>query len=187
MRAVLVLGALALALAACGGRGATEREAAADQATADQAAADFSAAVAPPPAVLSRTAVEIYPNAVEVRLVTIEHTGKVTDTGRGPLTRAQRQAIEGTMSMTNYGPGNGAAAACFVPHHFLEYYDASGKQVGEIAICFCCAGIRENPVIEPPLLAGADHSELTFDRDALKTVFDDMGVPTNIGCSDEQA
>lgn len=185
MRAVLVVGVLALALAACGDHGAAERKAAAEQTTADQAAADFAAAVAPPPALLSHTSVEIYPSAVEVRLMTFDSSKaegeKEVDHGR--LTGAQRRAVERTISIANYGPGTATAAACFVPHHFLQYFDANGQKVGEIAICFCCAGIRSDPMIEAPLPPGAETSDLTFDYEALKAVFKSMGVPTDIACA----
>jgi hypothetical protein len=181
MRGIRILGLLGLiALAGCGEPPMTD---------AEQAAADSAAAAVPQPAVLSHTSVEIYPDAVEVRLVTVD-SGKPEgerEVDRGRLTPAQRQAIEQTISIVNYGPGSRTGAACFVPHHFLGYYDASGNQVGEIAICFCCTGIRAQPTIDAPLPRGAESSELTFDHEALKVVLNDMGVPTDIACSESEA
>ena len=42
-------------------------------------------------------------------------------------------------------PDDSTGPACFVPHHFFRYYSAAGRQVGEIAVCFCCSGSDANP------------------------------------------
>lgn len=178
MRMIRCFGLLALvALAGCGKP---------ENTTEQQAAADFAAATAPEPSVLSHTAVQVYPDAVEVRLKTVDY-GKAEgerEVDRGQLTQSQRRAIEQTISIVNYGPGSRSVASCFIPHHFLSYYDASGKKVGGIAVCFCCAGIQADPVIGAPLPPGAESSELTFDHDALRAIFNDMGVPTDIECEE---
>lgn len=51
--------------------------------------------------------------------------------------------------------------ACFVPHHFFRYYDRSGKQLGEIAVCFCCYQAQARP-------------ELPFEEDRRKWLAVDM-------------
>lgn len=138
--------------------------------------------------VISRTAVVAYPSAVEVRLFVqdgrdVDGRDLFSDVDGRRLTSPERLAIERTFETRHYGPGDRWAAACFVPHHFLRYYDARGRKVGEIAICFCCAEIRADPGLqEQHGPSGTESSDLSFDYDALKSVIEAMGVRTDIEC-----
>ncbi|ATQ41795.1 hypothetical protein CSW64_04900 [Caulobacter mirabilis] len=93
------------------------------------------------------------------------------------LTPAEREAIESKISLATWN-GAPVMVGCCLPHHFLRYYDKAGRQIGEIAICFCCACIYGRP--EPPGVAG--NTALDFDPEALKAVMKGMGVRTDFGC-----
>src|SRR5689334_1666272 len=61
------------------------------------------------------------------------------------LTSDQRATFETALHRirtVGFPPRYTGGAACFVPHHFFRYYSASGQRVGEIAVCFCCAGVK---------------------------------------------
>ncbi len=47
-------------------------------------------------------------------------------------------------------PPQAAYAACFIPHHFFRFYDGSGRQIGQLSVCFCCGGIRADPQLILP-------------------------------------
>ncbi len=70
-------------------------------------------------------------------------------------------------------------AMCFVPHHFFRYFDDKGRQVGEVAVCFCCAGTAAS---------GSDRLEpkpdeiLDADMKALETLVLDLGESTKVLC-----
>lgn len=69
--------------------------------------------------------------------------------------------------------------ACFVPHHFFRYYDANGRQVGEVEVCFCCAGVAASGSnkLEP-----RSDDILHADMKALETLVLDLGEPTQVHC-----
>lgn len=69
--------------------------------------------------------------------------------------------------------------ACFIPHHFFEYYDASGRKIGEIQICFCCAGLDVSPGSRVKL---SGEQRLAGDFKKLAALVASMGEPTNIEC-----
>lgn len=152
------------------------------------AGADFTEPYPPEAVEISRTPVETYPSATEVRLFVqdgrdADGKGLYSDPDGRLLTPAERRAIESAIKTAHYGSGARSVAACFIPHHFFRYYDAQGRQVGEMAVCFCCAGIRASPSIplsEGP--SGTETSELTFDYTALKAAVEAMGVRTDIEC-----
>lgn len=139
-----------------------------------------------PERLVSRTTVKPYPQAVTARLFVQNGRGVdgapayVAPDGRR-LTDPERQAVEATLSLGSYTAAS-AEAACFVPHHFVRYYDAAGAQVGEIAICFCCAGVQATPDITGPVAEGADYTRLDFDFEALKAVFQRMDIGIDFGC-----
>lgn len=181
MLRTLLVGLFALLLCACGDADRVTTSVPDAQASLDEPL--------PPQAVeIARTPVEVYPAATKVRLFVqdgrdAEGRGLYSDPDGRLLTRSERTAVERTIGAAHYGPGERLVAACFVPHHFLRYYDAEGRQVGELAICFCCAGIQAHPSValsDGP--AGAESSELTFDYDALKAAVEAMGLPTDIEC-----
>jgi hypothetical protein len=116
---------------------------------------------------LRTTPVTPYLEAVSVRLFVrgdfdgaedyIESEGRL-------LSGAQRKALEGALTIVSYDRPPDAAAACFVPHHFIRYFDRLGKQIGEIAICLCCHGARATPDVAGPAPDGVGHHYLDLTR-----------------------
>lgn len=134
-----------------------------------------------------------YSDAVSVRLfvendqpegdpqygVFVEPEGRV-------LTAAQRTEFEASLSKVS--TRNRAVAACFIPHHFLRYYDASGKQVGEIAVCFCCSGAAASPELFEHQGGGFLHqydNHLAYDRERLKALIESLGLPADVWCREK--
>lgn len=72
-----------------------------------------------------------------------------------------------------------AMAACFIPHHFFRYYDARGKQIGEISICFCCSGVRAS---EGAKISVGSNQILTADYKKLEALVLRLGEPTEVLC-----
>ena len=99
------------------------------------------------------------------------------------LSAVQRRAFEATLSKVS--SRNGAADACFIPHHFLRYYNESGQQVGEIAVCFCCSGAAASPELFSYTGGGFLHSyvnRLDYDREQLKALIESLGLPADVWC-----
>ena len=72
-----------------------------------------------------------------------------------------------------------AMAACFIPHHFFRYFDNEGKQVGEVAVCFCCAGTASSGSDK---LKPRPDEILDADLKALKNLVLRLGEPTQVLC-----
>lgn len=130
---------------------------------------------------IASAAVAPYPDAVEVRLFVSTPAGTEQVEAR-KLSLPERQAFEQTLKLNNYDRGPEYAAACFVPHHFFRYFDAAGKQVGEISVCFCCGGTASTPNIAAPLPKGATYQELGVKYDALETLLKSWDIESEIGC-----
>ena len=145
------------------------------------------------PAVTRDEAVRLFPDAVSVRLRV--HDGGYSEAGEriysNPdgvrLTEAQRARVDAAFTKrVVVTPARGQppegeiayAAACFVPHHFFEYRDASGEVVGEVAVCFCCEGAR----ISPRPVTRGENASFVEDVAALKALVTDMGLPTDVEC-----
>ena len=118
-----------------------------------------------------------YPEAVRVELLAKgfqRNAEKKPREWRHRLTQNERKAFEATLIHTA-DDHSLAEAACCVPHHFFRYFDAQDRQIGEVAVCLCCACVN-------------------FDRDsfnmndpngfsaALSPLIESMGVPTDIDC-----
>ena len=73
-------------------------------------------------------------------------------------------------------------AACFVPHHFFRMYDAKGMMIGEIAVCFCCRGVRARPALPMPL--GTD---LGADYESLALLVRELGSTPKVDCEPDEA
>ncbi|GAA0651133.1 hypothetical protein [Brevundimonas lenta] len=139
---------------------------------------------------VSETPVRPYPDAVSARLF-VENDGPegspevgvmIEPQGR-LLTAAQRREFEDSLSKVS--SRGGSAAACFIPHHFLRYYDAAGQKVGEIAVCFCCSGAVSTPALFPYQGGGPLHpywNELAYDRERLKSLIESLGLPADVWC-----
>jgi len=122
-----------------------------------------------------------YPDASELRLFVhsnYDESGKpvLTKEAGRTLTAEERQAFERTLRIE---PAPDEYSACFIPHHFFAYFDPEGKKVGEIEVCFCCAGVQASPEIVAPI--GPDEV-LSADYDALEKLVQSMGEPTDIEC-----
>jgi hypothetical protein len=69
--------------------------------------------------------------------------------------------------------------SCFIPHHFFRYYDSSGRRVGEISVCFCCAGVEMEPSTSLRL---QDGQRFEADYVKLKSLVSSWGERTDIQC-----
>jgi hypothetical protein len=122
-----------------------------------------------------------FPSAKEVRLfVSKPYDGgnKVTYSKREGLALKadERAEFESTLRVE---PMPQDMAACFVPHHFFRYYDADGKQIGEIEVCFCCEGVRAS---ENSKIAVKPDQILTADYGKLKKLVQRLGESTEVNC-----
>lgn len=99
------------------------------------------------------------------------------------LTAGQKAILDRSVHRYRAKPsemGKYAMPACFVPHHFFRYYDKGGRQIGELAVCYCCGDIRVTPYSYGP---NGDGSEVwDFDYDGVKKMLKEMDVPTDIDC-----
>jgi hypothetical protein len=134
--------------------------------------------------------VAIYPEAIAVRLKV--HDLGYSEDGRPrfsrpegrSLTDEQRSRFEAAFQQAEIirrpppGDGVATAAACFIPHHFFEYLDNAGRVVGEVAVCFCCDGARFSPSVGRWNADAYVHEDIA----AIKTLVEDMGLPTEVGC-----
>jgi hypothetical protein len=139
------------------------------------------AAACSPQSDQARSVGDPYPNASEVRLFVetgYDDEGEpILASAKGrTLTEGERRAFEGTLRIE---PAPDEVTACFIPHHFFAYFDARGRKIGEIAVCFCCAGVSATP-------SGAislDSDEmLSADYAALETLVKGMDQPTQVAC-----
>ncbi|KQZ63766.1 hypothetical protein ASD67_04230 [Sphingopyxis sp. Root1497] len=131
------------------------------------------------------------PDAVEVRLFVegVPHrtTARVNQLINNPdgilLTAGQRAILDRSVHRYRAKPsemGKYDMPACFIPHHFFRYYDKDGRQIGELAVCYCCGDIRVTPYTYGP---NGDRSEVwDFDYDGVKKMLKEMDVPTDIDC-----
>jgi hypothetical protein len=128
-----------------------------------------------------------YPNAVSVNLLVHDIEPDRGAGGRSSkpqgtlLTDAQRAEFDlSVRKITLLNDGNVGAVACFDPHHFFRYHDATGNKVGEIAVCFCCANTRFDPVIE----TRSDKQWIDVDIGMAERFIKKLGLPTNMHCPD---
>ena len=123
-----------------------------------------------------------FPNASEVRLfVEVDHEKDGGDPIFSKedgviLSAAHRLRFEDAL---RFVATPDEMAACFVPHHSFRYFDSRGRQVGEVAVCFCCAGTAAT---------GSDRLEpksdeiLDADMKALEILVLDLGESTQVLC-----
>src|SRR5690348_9592322 len=96
-----------------------------------------------------------FPEATELRLFV--ETGYDRQSGRPVFHRSDGVRLKAEQRKTfekaiRFEDAPGEMAACFIPHHFFRYFDSHGKQVGELAVCFCCNGVTASG--SPKLRAG---------------------------------
>ncbi len=128
-----------------------------------------------------RRVTDPFPQATQLRLfveVGYTETGKpILSKAKGvQLNATQRKAFENSLKIT---AAPEYEAACFMPHHFFRYYDASGKEVGDVAVCFCCYGVGASgsKALEPP-----DGAMLSADYQSVKALVAALGEPTDVLC-----
>jgi hypothetical protein len=147
-----------------------------------------------PQQVVADVAADPWPEAASVRLFVqkpFDSSGEISDIEMVRedgqlLTPAERGELEKHIRVVSYNHGPETAAACFVPHHFLRYYDAAGELIGELAICFCCKGIQDEPYTRRAKARGSGYSELTF-TDGLEPAVAALGYDTRVDCFDKPA
>lgn len=115
----------------------------------------------------------------KILLFTESETGKLLSTS-APLQPAQRKMLESAIFTRKVAVGE-EFAACFIPHHFFRYYDNAGKQIGEIAVCFCCNGVTISPSGANPVYPG---HLLDANYGQLGTLVEDLGARKDVECSD---
>lgn len=123
-----------------------------------------------------------YPGATEVRLFIEARDGRgepalVNPAGR-VLTEKQRVEFESLIAIHTISPED-MFAACFIPHHFFRYFDGEGKLVGEIEVCFCCAGVQQSEGSKVRLSEG---QTLLADFPRLESFVTSLGERTDVGC-----
>lgn len=123
-----------------------------------------------------------FPSATRVRLyVEIKYSKEGKPIWSRPagraLDRSQRAAFERALYLTT--PADDTTPACFIPHHFFRYYDKSGKQVGEVAVCFCCEGVQATGEANIPDGSG---QVLSARYDQVEDLVRAMGEPTDLLC-----
>lgn len=133
--------------------------------------------------------VKPWPEATQVRVFVedisydeFERTGKNMSNPDGVLLNAEQRAVlDKSVHLYRMTPKeleNNWVAGCFIPHHFFRYYDARGRQLGELAVCYCCMGVEFSPAFR----SLRSNEEWRFDFDAVKAMLDDMRIPTDVNC-----
>ena len=128
----------------------------------------------------------IFPTASTVRLfVNTDYAKDGTAIYSKPggllLNAAQRAEFESALRAHTISPDE-TFAACFIPHHFFRYFDANGKMIGEIEVCFCCAGVEASGASNIEL---SDTEDLRADYTKLETLVRSLGEPTDVQCDGE--
>lgn len=150
--------------------------------------ADQVAAVDQGPTQIIRTALTPWPEATEVRMFVQDQP--LSDDGQYGMSRPQGVALSDRQrgdlaSAMSKVERRGAIerdealqAACFIPHHFFRYFDASGKQIGEIAVCYCCG----NAEATPALVNDVARTSFEADLDKIDDIIVELGFPVDVNC-----
>lgn len=167
---ILALLAAALAVAAC------ERKV---DTIAQPDSSNASAMAAKP--FQDRRVTNPFPQATQLRLfVEVGYTdaGKpvLSKTKGIQLNATQRRAFENGLKII---AAPEEESPCFIPHHYFRYYDARGKEVGDVAVCFCCYGVGASgsKALEPP-----EGAMLSADYRSVKALVAALGEPTDVLC-----
>jgi hypothetical protein len=94
------------------------------------------------------------------------------------LTGNQRAEFESFLSVHTVSPDE-LFAMCFIPHHFFRYFDKTGKLVGEVAVCFCCAGVEQTGASN---IKFTKDEMLSADYGKLKSFVSSLGERTDVQC-----
>ena len=135
-----------------------------------------------PPVEQTKPVTNAFPLATEVRLFVetdVDANGKsVFSKPKGlKLSPQQRQAFEASLVVE---PIPDMVIGCFIPHHFFRYFDANGRSIGEIEVCFCCSGVLATGAANIPI---GKNQRLSADYDKLEAFVRSLGEPTQGQCS----
>ena len=122
-----------------------------------------------------------FPSASEVRLFVntdYDDKGEPIYSKAKLLTASQRAKLESMIAVHTISPDE-AFAGCFMPHHFFRYFDQAGRLVGEVAVCFCCAGVQQSEGSNVRLTEG---QMLVADFVKLKPFVASLGERTDVQC-----
>jgi hypothetical protein len=135
-----------------------------------------------PSGVLSQKPIHPYPAAKSVRLFV------TADGNLGPkrylepkgrlLTEAQRSQAESAFLQRIYAPSPDPldSPACCIAHYYFRYYDPSGRQIGEVAVCSCAGYIETNPAVTI-----AEGAVFQIDGAKLNSLLHKLNLPANAG------
>ena len=129
----------------------------------------------------SKPASNAFPDATEVRLFVetrLDADGDpVLSKPNGlKLNPTQRAQFESYLVVE---PIPESMTACFIPHHFFRYFDAKGRKVGEIEVCFCCGGVAVNG--KAAILVAKDE-HISADYRKLEAFVRSLGESTQVQC-----
>jgi hypothetical protein len=96
------------------------------------------------------------------------------------LNAGQRARFESLIKVHTMSPDE-LVAFCFIPHHFFRYFSRSGKQIGEIQVCFCCAGVEQSGASDVRL---GINQKLSADFGRLKAFVKSLGESTDVQCDE---
>lgn len=121
-----------------------------------------------------------FANAVSVRLFVkkwnIKEGNKYTHPLGILLGEDQRKKLGASLIITTMPD---EMPSCFVPHHFFRYYDARGKQIGELSVCFCCAGVGADGESNISLEKGR---MLSANWPRIEALVRELGERTDVNC-----
>lgn len=156
------------------------------------------ATIEPPPQGFGLTYLRVmtradpYPEAAYVKLA-VENaefdrrTGQVIDRPETVrvLSATERATFENGLHrerLVGIPPAEPASPACFVPHHFFRYYSATGQQVGEIKVCFCCGAFLATPGLPYGNGRGGPKDQFTINLRETKAFVRGLGLRTDVLC-----
>lgn len=124
-----------------------------------------------------------FPAASEVRLFVETSVGRngtpIFHLPRGKvLNSVQRTQLESLFKIHKRLPEE-LSTFCFIPHHFFRYYNRNDEVVGELQVCFCCAGIQQSGKSNIRLKEG---QKLHADFKGLGAFVRSLGEPTDVQC-----
>lgn len=180
--ALLALSAAAL-LVACDGRDdAKERAPPAAKAPLMSQIGDTppasSIALAPASEPPATSGVEVFPAATSARMAV---RGEGAANFGPPGRRLSADQLKKLRAALVSAPAPEDVVACFVPHHRFDFFDATGRKVGEVLICFCCRGAASTPG-----LVTEDDRELSADFKAIARLVKELGGSPNTNCAPDE-
>ena len=104
--------------------------------------------------------------------------GTLCKSVEGPgKTLSPAQVLELNKLMSAKNTFGGDVSKCFIPHHAFVYYDASGKVVGQLSICFMCDRLRGAPKVKAKPRKGYKTGLSKKRLKGLRKLCVDVGLP----------